>query len=357
MHSVVPAMRLADLAQAFNLQIAGDADIEIIGVCSLLPGKPRHLSFCADARLRSAIGQTHASALVLAPRDAKTFGGNALIAADPAVAFARIAKQFDDRANFIAGWHSSASIADDAKIGADCWIGAGAVIESNAVIGANSFIGPNCVIGRDAVIGEGSRLEANVWIASRCRLGARAQVQPGAVIGSRGFGLARAKSGWIEVPQLGAVIVGDDVEIGANTTIDRGALDDTVIENGVKLDNQIQIAHNCRIGADTAIAACVGIAGSTRIGARCLIGGAAGIGGHLEIGDDIVILGLAMVTKSLSAPGVYGSGLPVMPAREWRKLVGRVRRLPRTAQRMQAIEQALKIKPSQGDSEVEQDDF
>ncbi|MDB5986855.1 MAG: lpxD [Nevskia sp.] len=351
------ALRLADLAQTFELQLIGDAGLNIVGVCALLPGKPGHLSFCADARLRAGLAQTRAAAVVLAPRDAKTFSGNALVASDPAVAFARIAGLFDERAKFTAGRHPAASIAEDAQIGAGCWIGAGVVIEAAAVIGANSFIGPNCVIGRDTQIGAGSRLEASVYLASRCRLGARAQVQPGAVIGSRGFGLARAKEGWIEVPQLGAVVVGDDVEIGANTTIDRGALDDTVIENGVKLDNQIQIAHNCRIGAHTAIAACVGIAGSTQIGQRCLIGGAVGIGGHLKIGDDIVILGRAMVTKSLSVPGAYGSGLPVMPAREWRKLIGRVRRLPRTEQRLQAIEQALKIKLSDGDSEVEHDDF
>ena len=352
------ALRLAELARIFELQLAGDAELTITGVCALLPGKPGHLSFCADGRLRAGLAQTQAAAVVLAPREAKNFSGNALIAGDPAVAFARIAALFDERAGFVTGRHPSADVAADAQIGADCWIGAGVVIEAAAVVGANSFIGPNCVIGRQAVIGEGSRLEANVYLASRCRLGARAQVQPGAVIGSRGFGLARTRDGWIEVPQLGAVIVGDDVEIGANTTIDRGALDDTVIENGVKLDNQIQIAHNCRIGAHTAIAACVGIAGSTQIGSRCLIGGAAGIGGHLKIGDDIVILGRAMVTKSLSVPGAYGSGLPVMPAREWRKLVGRVRRLPRTEQRLQAIEQALKIMPSDGDSEVEQhEDF
>ncbi len=351
-------LRLAELAQRFDLQLVGDPEVQISGVCALLPGKPGLLSFCADPRLRAGLAQTQSAAVVLGARDAKNFAGNALIAADAAVAFARIAALFDDRAGFSPGRHAAASVASDAQIGADCWIGSGAVIESGATIGAGTFIGPNCVIGRDASIGAGSRLEANVFVSARCRLGARAQVQPGAVIGSRGFGLARTREGWIEVPQLGAVIIGDDVEIGANTTIDRGALDDTVIEDGVKLDNQIQIAHNCRIGAHTAIAACVGIAGSTQIGRRCLIGGAAGIGGHLKIGDDIVILGRAMVTKSLTAPGAYGSGLPVMPAREWRKLVGRVRRLPRTEARVQAIEQQLKIMPSDGETEIEQpDDF
>ncbi len=200
-------------------------------------------------------------------------------------------------------------------------------------------------------------VEAKVYIVPECRHWARARMQPVAVIGGRGFGLARTRAGWIEVPQLGRVVIGDDVEVGANTTIDRGAIDDTVIEDGVKLDNQIQIAHNCRIGAGTAIAACVGIAGSTTIGRNCMIGGAAGIGGHLEIVDNVVVLGLAMVTKSLTAPGVYGSGQPAQPAREWRREVARIRRLPKLDERLAAIEKLLDMTPSTGDENGEQGDF
>jgi len=176
------------------------------------------------------------------------------------------------------------------------------------------------------------------------------------VIGGRGFGWVPSPDGWVEKPQLGAVLVGDDVEIGANTCIDRGRFDDTVIGNGAKLDNQIQIAHNCRIGANTAIAACVGIAGSTVIGRNCLIGGAVGIGDGLKIADNVYISGFTMVTKSLTAPGAYGSGLPVMPAKDWRKLVARVRRLPQLEQRLALIEQELKLQTTSGDAS-EPDDF
>ncbi|MDR3416738.1 MAG: UDP-3-O-(3-hydroxymyristoyl)glucosamine N-acyltransferase [Nevskia sp.] len=346
---------LGELAQRFGLKLRGDAGLRIAGVCSLSPGKPDCLGFCADPRLRGELAQTRAGAVVLGGRDAEAFTGNALVAQDPALAFARVAALYDPSREFQPGRHPSAVVAAGAQIGAGCWIGPLAVIEDGARIGDNSFIGPHCVVGRDAEVGPDSRLEAQVYLGARSRLGARCHVQPGAVVGGRGFGLARTPAGWEEVPQLGAVVVGDDVEIGANTSIDRGALDDTVIEDGVKLDNQIQIAHNCRIGAHTAIAACVGIAGSTVIGRRCMIGGAAGIGGHLRIADDVVILGRAMVTKSLTAPGVYGSGLPVMPAREWRKLVARVRRLHHFEQQLETIRKKLRLETS-GDAS-EPDDF
>jgi UDP-3-O-[3-hydroxymyristoyl] glucosamine N-acyltransferase len=354
------AYSLGELARRFELKLQGDAGQRIEGVCALVPGQPGRIGFCSDPRLRGSLATSQAAALVLSARDAQGFAGNAVVAADVALAFARIAALFDRSRDFSPGAHPSAVIADDASVGAGCWIGPQAVIESGARIGDDSFIGPHCGVRRAAVIGPGSRLEAQVYLGERCRLGARATVQPGAVIGGRGFGLARAREGWIEVPQLGAVVVGDDVEIGAATSIDRGALDDTVIENGVKLDNQIQIAHNCRIGAHTAVAACVGIAGSTVIGRNCMIGGAAGIGGHLRIADGVVILGRAMVTKSITAAGVYGSGLPAMPAREWRKLVARVRRLQYFEDRLGLIEDKLGLEAERGKEQgegSEPDDF
>jgi UDP-3-O-[3-hydroxymyristoyl] glucosamine N-acyltransferase len=351
------ALTLGELAQRFGLQTLGDPQTSVEGVCALSPGVPGKLSFCADPRLRAQLADTRAAAVVLAPRDARDYSGNALVAPDAAVAFARVAALFDRSLDFAAGVSPAARVAPEAQLGTGCGVAAGAVIEAGARIGDDCYVGPNCVIRADAQIGPGSRLEANVYVGPRCRLGARVHVLPGAVIGGRGFGLARAREAWIEVPQLGAVVIGDDVEIGANTTIDRGALDDTVIEDGVKLDNQIQIAHNCRIGANTAIAACAGIAGSTQIGKRCMIGGAAGIGGHLKIADDVVLLGRAMVTKSITAPGVYGSGLPAMPAREWRKLVARVRRLQGFERRLEEIEKHLKLNPPATGADGEHDDF
>ena len=349
---------LNELAERFGLALRGDGDCRITGVCSLSPGMAGRLGFLADPKRRADLARTLASAMILAPRDAGGFAGPALLAADPAVAFARVAALFDRSREMSPGIHASAVVAADAVIGKDSWIGPHVVIESGVCIGSGCFIGPGCVIREAASLGDGGRLEAQVYVGRGCSIGARAHLHPGSVIGSRGFGLARSKSGWIEVPQLGSVRIGDDVEVGANTNIDRGAIDDTVIEDGVKLDNQIQIGHNCRIGAHTAVAACAGISGSTVIGKRCLIGGAAGIGGHLRIADDVVILGRTMVTKSLPAPGIYGSGLPVMPAREWRRLVARVRRLHHLEQRFGEIEKSLGLRSEHSLGEAsEPDDY
>jgi len=348
---------LGELAERFGLELRGDARLSISGVCALMPGRPGHISFCADAKLRAQLGKSAAAAVVVSPRDATSFDGHALIAAEPALAFSKIAGLFDRSRNFAVGVDASAHIAGGARLGVGVGVAAGAVIEAGVTVGDGSYIGPGCVIRAGAQIGAHCRLEANVYIGLDCVVGDRGLLHPGAVVGGRGFGLVPSRNGWIEMPQLGRVIIGCDVEIGANTCIDRGALEDTVIEDGVKLDNQIQIAHNCRIGANTAIAACVGIAGSTQIGRRCMIGGAAGIGGHLTIADDVVILGRAMVTKSIVAAGVYGSGLPALPAREWRKQVARVRRLEGLDARIAAIEELLRIAPPIGEGNHDQGDF
>lgn len=346
---------LGGLAQRFGGEVAGDPQFEVCGVCTLLPGEPNRLGFLADMRHRPALATTRAGAVVLQQAQVAGYAGNALVTTDPALLFARIAALFDDAYARAAGVHASAVIDPAAQVAASAWVGPQAVVEAGARIGERSFVGPHCLVRAGADIGDDCRLEANVYIGPRCRVGARAHLLPGAVIGARGFGLARSDQGWEEVPQLGVVRLGDDVEVGANTCIDRGALDDTVVEDGVKLDNQIQIGHNCQIGAHTAIAACVGIAGSTVIGQRCLIGGAAGIGGHLQIGDDVVVLARAMVTKSLPAAGVYGSGLPVMPVRDWRRLIGRIRRLAVFERRVVNIEKALKLAPDVSGDKGERD--
>lgn len=336
-------IRLDELAERFGLEARGDGQVEIEGVCTLSPGTPGCIGFLANPRYRNQLPDSRAAAVIMAAAAAESFPGNALIARDPYLAFARIARLFDDEPAATPGVHPSAVVDATARIAASASIGPQAVIEAGAVIGEGAVIGPACIVSAQARIGDGTRLEARVWIGRRCTIGARCRLHPGVVVGSRGFGNARTPQGWEEVPQLGAVRIGDDVEIGANTTIDRGAIEDTVIENGVKLDNQIQIAHNVHIGEHTAIAACVGIAGSTRIGRRCLIGGGCGINGHIEIGDDVIILGFAMVTKSLAGPGQYGSGLPIEPVREWRRTVARVRRLDGVETRIKAVEQALNL--------------
>jgi UDP-3-O-[3-hydroxymyristoyl] glucosamine N-acyltransferase len=346
------SVSLADLAARFQLEVDGDAGVAIHGVCALSPGKPGALAFLADNRHKADLSRTAATAVVLRRKDRALFAGPALIAADPALAFVGIAGLFDRSRRFAAGVHPSAVVADTALLGEGVGIAPLAVVEDAAEIGAGSYVGPGCVIRRGARIGAGSWLEARVFVGCEVRIGARARILAGAVIGERGFGLAISPQGWVEVPQLGTVRIGDDVEIGANTTIDRGAIDDTVIEEGVKIDNLVQIAHNCRIGAHTAIAACVGIAGSTTIGKRCMIGGGAGIAGHLEIADGSILLGGAMVAQSL-ARGVYGSQIPALPAAEWRRMVPRIHRLGAVEQRLSAVEKQLNIETnSKGTDDV-----
>ncbi|AXQ28982.1 UDP-3-O-(3-hydroxymyristoyl)glucosamine N-acyltransferase [Solimonas sp. K1W22B-7] len=342
---------LADLAARFGLELKGEGATAIQGVCALNPGKPGCIGFLSNPKYREQLAGTQAAAVIVGPRDAEALTIPGLVAKDPFLAYARLAQLFDPDREFAAGVHPGAMVSPAARLGSGVHVGAGAVIEAGAQVGDGSYIGPGCVIGRDAQIGEACRLVAQVHVGARVRLGRRCTAQPGAVIGSRGFGNVPGPEGWEEIPQLGSVVVGDNVEIGANTCIDRGAIDDTVIEDGVRLDNLIQIAHNVRIGRHTAIAACTGIAGSTRIGSRCFIGGAVGIAGHLTIADDVSILGRAMVTHSIPEKGVYGSGLPLSEAREWRKTVARIRRLPRLEERLREVERQLQLDPREQEND------
>ncbi|HEY1076880.1 MAG TPA: UDP-3-O-(3-hydroxymyristoyl)glucosamine N-acyltransferase [Fontimonas sp.] len=342
---------LQELADRFGLELVGAGETAVVGVCALHPGRPGALAFLSNPKLREQLASTQAGAVIVAARDRDSLRVPGLVAKDPYLAYAHIAQLFDPDRGFVAGIDPRATVAEGAQIGADCRIAAGTVVEAGAVIGAGSNIGPNCVIGRDAQLGAACRLTANVYVGPRVRIGDRCVIQPGAVVGGRGFGNAPSPTGWVEVPQLGTVVVGNDVEIGANTCIDRGAMDDTIIEDGVRLDNLIQIAHNVHIGAHTAIAAMTGIAGSTRIGRRCMIGGAAGIAGHITIADDVILLGRAMVTGSIAAKGVYGSGLPLEDARSWRKTVARIRRLDKLEQRVKTLERSSGASPNDQEDE------
>lgn len=347
---------LAELASRFELALHGEGATAIHGLCALNPGEAGKLAFLASPKHRAALPTTLASAVIVSPREAAALGTPGLVARDPNLAFARIAKLFDASQTFEPGIHPDALIDATAQIGAGCRIEARVVIAAGAVIGAGCRIGAGSIIEKQVSLGAGARLSAGVTLCEGVTIGARLLAQPGSVIGSRGFGNVRLPDGrWEEMPQLGSVVIGDDVEIGANTTIDRGALGDTVIENGVKLDNQIQIAHNCFIGEHTAIAGSSGLAGSARIGRRCMIGGAVNIGGHLNICDDVVVLGRAMVTGHISQPGVYGSGLPFAPAAEWRKTVARVRRLDTVYARIKRLEQVHGL-PASTRAETDTDD-
>jgi UDP-3-O-[3-hydroxymyristoyl] glucosamine N-acyltransferase len=335
---------LGQLAEHVGGRIHGDAGCRIDGVATLQNAKSGDISFLANPRYTKYLATTAASAVIIseAYKAACPANANALVVADPYLSYAQIATLLNPPAAMRQGRHPSAVVDDASTIDPSAWIGPQCVIEEGVEIGAGVMLGPGCVIGRDSRIGAGSRLVANVTVCHGSRLGKRVVLHPGVVIGSDGFGLANDGGNWVKVPQLGGVIIGDDVEIGANTTVDRGALDNTIIEDGVKLDNQIQVAHNVYIGAHTAVAGCTGIAGSARIGSRCTIGGGVGIVGHTEIADDVHITGMSFVAHSIRKPGVYSSGTPLEANREWRRNYARFHQLDDMARRLRQLEAALK---------------
>ncbi len=324
----------AALAERFDLSLRGDGERRIDGVATLARAGANQLAFLSNPRYRSQLVDSDAGLVVMRAEDAEGYPGNALIAKDPYAAFAKIAALFDHRPATIAGIHPSAVVDPSAEISADASIGPFVSIGPRTRVDAGAVVGPGCVIGEDCVIGAGSELSARVTLVRRVRLGQRVLIHPGAVIGADGFGLAMEHGRWLKLPQLGGVAIGDDCEIGANTTIDRGALDDTTLEEDVRLDNQIQIGHNARIGAHTAMAGCSAVAGSATIGRYCLIGGGAGILGHLEVCDRVVITAMSLVTSSIREPGEYSSGTPLMDNRSWRKSAARFKQLDALARQV-----------------------
>ncbi len=329
-----------ELAGRFGLGLRGDAAIQLDGVGTLARATPTQLAFLANPKYRSQLAQATAGAVVLREADAVGYTGTALIARDPYVAFARLAALFEPRSEHVAGVHASADIDPSAYVADSAHVGAFVSIGPRSRVEAGATIGPGCVIGEDCTVGEGSQLVARVTLVKRARLGQRVLVHPGVVIGADGFGIAMDAGHWLKVPQLGGVVIGDDCEIGANTTIDRGAIEDTVLAEDVRLDNQIQIGHNVVIGAHTAMAGCAAVAGSTRIGSYCLIGGGVGVVGHVEICDKVVVTARSLVTHSIREPGEYSSGVPLMDNRSWRRNAARFRQLDRLARR---VEQGLRV--------------
>lgn len=334
------ALRLAELARQGGADLRGDPDHLIEHAASLEVAGPRDITFADQNSSRHVSTALRAGAVILRPQDGQYFNGNVLLTDNPRLCFARIVFILHPPATPPAGRHESAVIDPAAAIAQDVVIGARAVVESGAVIGRGVVIGAGCYIGHDVVIGDESRLFPNVTITDSCQIGKRCIVHSGAVIGSDGFGYAQDESRWVKILQIGRVLIADDVEIGANTTIDRGALGDTVLERGVKLDNLIHIAHNVRVGEDTAIAACVGIAGSTIIGKRCTLAGQVGVVGHIEIADDVHVMGAAVVSHSLREAGTY-AGSPIEPYSEWLRNAVRMRQLDEMAVRLKKLEQRI----------------
>ena len=327
-----------ELAQRFGLTVQGDGDARVHGVATLAAAGAGQLAFLANSRYRGQLADSGASIVILRQEDAADAPATALVAKDPYTTFARIAALFEVQPVRDAGVHASAVIDASARISHSAHVGPFVAIGANSVIGDGCVIGPGCIIGDDCEIGAGSELIARVTLVTRVRIGQRVRVHPGVVLGADGFGLAMEAGRWIKVPQLGGVRIGDDCEIGANTCIDRGALEDTVLEEDVRLDNLIQIGHNVHIGAHTAMAGCSAVAGSAKIGRYCLIGGAAGVLGHLEICDKVTITAMSLVTSSIREPGEYSSGTPLTDNRSWRKNAARFKQLDALARRVLATD-------------------
>ncbi|WP_082160497.1 UDP-3-O-(3-hydroxymyristoyl)glucosamine N-acyltransferase [Candidatus Coxiella mudrowiae] len=330
---------LNELANAIGATVKGHGDCKIHNIASIVNAQPGEISFLADRKYQKYLTKTKASALLLDKKLAKNCPINALIMPNPKLGFIKLLALLRPEVRPKPGIHPTAVIGENCQIDPIVYVGAYAVIEDEVVIGSRTIIGAGTSIGRGSQLGVDCCLYNRVTLYHHTIMGDRNILHSGVVIGADGFGLAQDEQRrWIKIPQVARVVIGDDVEIGANTTIDRGALEDTVIGNGVKLDNLIMIGHNVRIGDHTAIAGCAGIAGSTTIGRHCMIGGGAGLNGHIDICDNVVITGMSMIQKSITKPGVYSSGTGMQPSREWHKSVIRFWQLEELAKRLKRLE-------------------
>lgn len=331
---------LAELAEKLHARLVGEGAVLISGIAPLYRAQEGEITFLLANAYKTQLAACRASAVVLAEPHLSDYNGNALVLDNPSLGYAQLAALFTPKSQAEAGIHPSAVVSATAIIHSSVKIGAHCVVGERVTIGAHTSIGPGAVIGDDCQLGESCQINANVTLYHHVKLKDRVILHSGAVIGADGFGLVNDRGKWLKIAQLGGVSLGNDVEVGANTTIDRGAMDDTVLEDGVKCDNQIQIGHNVVIGAHTAIAGCVGIAGSTKIGQHCMIGGASVIADHLEIADQVILTGGAQVGQSITEPGVYSSGLPVQPRLQWHRHVVRSKQLDELFSRVKKLEKA-----------------
>jgi UDP-3-O-[3-hydroxymyristoyl] glucosamine N-acyltransferase len=336
-----PSFSLRELTERFGGEVHGDADVRVEQVATLESATAREISFFSNPRYRAQLETTRAGAVLVAPEAAGWASAPHIVTDNPYAYFARLSVFFNPPTAYQPGVHPAAAVHPGARVAASASIGPLAVVGEGAVIGEGTRIEGAAAIGERVAIGAGCLVYANVTVYHDCVIGDRVILHAGAVIGADGFGIAMDGGRWHKIPQIGRVRIGDDVEVGANTCIDRGALDDTVIEEGVKLDNQIQIGHNCRIGAHTAIAGCTGVAGSTQIGRYCRIGGSAMIGGHLRIGDHVEIGGGTGVPKSILKPGTYTSVFPISSHQDWLKNAAHIRHLDALATRVRELERRL----------------
>jgi UDP-3-O-[3-hydroxymyristoyl] glucosamine N-acyltransferase len=332
---------LGELAEAVGAKLLGNPETVITGVGTLQRAQPGEISFLSNPTYRRYLSTTHASAVILCEKDAAACPTSALVSDNPYLAYAKAAAALFPRKAFTPGIDATAVVGHSSSIDSSAWIGPCVVIGEGVTVESGVYLGPGCVVEDNCRIGSESRLVANVTLCHDTRLGQRCLIHPGAVLGADGFGLANEGGKWIKVPQLGRVRVGDDVEIGANTTIDRGALEDTILHDGVKLDNLIQIAHNVEIGRNTAMAGCSAVAGSTKIGSNCTIGGQTGLVGHLTIGDNVHFSAATLVTRSFTEAGYYSGNLPAVENGAWKRMVARLRNLESMAKELKFIKKHL----------------
>lgn len=340
---------VGEIADWLDAEITHEAATRITGAASLASATASEMAYYdGDRKAADTAAQTSAGLVITTAggRSSLPSGSAVLVVSDPRLAFARALERLYARPAAPVGVHPTAVVADGAEIDRTASVAAQAVIGEGTRIEAGAEIGPGCMVGRNVLIGVNTRLIARVTVLDDSVIGARCVIQPGVVIGSDGFGLAQEHGAWRRVPQVGRVVIGNDVDIGANTTIDRGALDDTVIDDGVKLDNLIQIAHNVRIGAHSAIAGCAGLAGSSEVGRHCTLGGGVGLAGHLTLADNVHITGMSMVTRSIHRPGVYSAGTPLDSNERWHRNAARFKQLDRLARRVKQLEKQLGDTPT-----------
>jgi len=329
---------LGELAVSIGCELIGDPDVVVSDVASLENATPQSLTFLSSASYIKQLPSTKAAAVVLRAEEADACPVAAFITDNPYATYARMAALVRPEASFEPGIHDTAVVSLSASVALSAHIAANVVIGERSIVGKNTFVGPGTVIGPDCRVGDNCRFVANVTLVKRVEIGARGLFHPGLVIGSDGFGNAMTPEGWVKIPQLGGVSIGDDVEIGSNTTVDCGAIGDTVIKHGARIDNLCMIAHNVHIGEHTALACQTAIAGSTKIGDRCLFAGRSGAVGHLNVCDDVIVLSRAVLTKDVTAPGTYSGSFPAELADTWAKQVARFRRLGNLIARVKKLE-------------------
>lgn len=333
---------LEQIAQHLGAELLGDPSTPIDAVATLESAGDRQVAFLSNSKYRKQLHDCKAAAVIVSPDDAEYCPNAALIMKNPYLGFAKVAQLLDTSPKPAeTGIHPTAVVDASATIGEGVCIGANTVIEAGASVGDGTVIGAQCYVGHNATVGSNCFLWASVRIYHGVKIGNGCRFQSGAVIGSDGFGYANDKGQWVRIPQLGSVRIEDNVEIGANSCVDRGALDDTVIETGVIIDNLCQIAHNVHIGAHTAFAGQSSSAGSTKVGKYCIIGGATGLNGHIEIGDHVHFTGQSMVVKGFKEPGVYSSGIPAMSNRDWRKNAARFSKLDEMHKKLRQLEKQI----------------